>query len=246
MYRLMFAGLMMVSLCFVSPARADEEHEHEHLDLSPSLVGGQIVSNGWSDAEGEFHPDERVFGYEFGEDEGDPFFAGDPGFNVRPGSGFNEGSQMGFHLLATLLYWDGADEGNIVFTAPAAGTSITYNFGNPSLDRVVTDATFDAADRFLGSLIDGSGSTHFHINSFIAGPGGDDPADGIYLVQMAILNSQVASLSEPVWIVYNLGLDENLHGAAMEYVETTFVPEPAALMLLAIGGAAALLRRRAA
>lgn len=239
--RFVICACCAAGVASATDARGDEEHGH--LDFSPTLEDGSIVSNGWNDDEAEFVPGERVFGLEFGEVPGSPYFATDPGFNVQDGSGFAPGSQVGFRLLDTLGYWDGT--GAVAFSAPASGESMEFYSGPVS--RSLDGTSFDGSDAFVGPVVDSEGGTHFHLNTEIFGSDGDDdpaPAAGVYLIQMALLNSAVTGASDPVFVLFNNGLNEQLHGESIEWVEANLVPEPTAAALLAGLGGLALMRRR--
>ncbi len=59
----------------------------QHADIRPYVADGRILTAGFNDATSTEVLDMRVFGYDFGEDPGQPFFAQDPGFNAAAGSG---------------------------------------------------------------------------------------------------------------------------------------------------------------
>ena len=213
----------------------------QHSDIDVSVAGARIVT------------DERVYGYDFGEVAGDPYFAGDPGFNADSGSGLPGGSQLLFDIPAAttfglpsaLSYWGGS--GPVSFSSPPSGETLRFNFGS-------ADATAGASPSAVGGFslvtVAADGSLHRHLNSFLNGSDGNNdpadgspPADGIYLVPMVLRSSDPSILpSEPLFIVFNNGLDEAAHDAAIEYVTANVVPEPASAgMLLAAAGL--LLRR---
>ena len=50
--------------------------------------------------------------------------------------------------------------------------------------------------------------------------------------------------SLPVFLVYNLGLDEAVHNLAMDYVHSTLVPEPLSLITSALAFLAAIASAR--
>lgn len=224
--------------------------EESHLDLSPNFQAGQIVSNGWNDdadvslGHQAFFPDVHVFGSAFGEVPGAPYFANDPGINVRDGSGFISGSQIGFRLLNSLGYWDGTN--GVSFTAPVSGEQIEFTFGPSSL-AMLDGSGFDSSDVFFGPVADIEGGTHFHLNTeLLGGDGGDEPAPGIYLIELALLNSGLPGIaSDQVYILFNNGLGESLHEASIEYATTNLVPEPSTLLLWGLGGLV-MIRRHAA
>ena len=105
------AAIVAALAALALPAAASAQH----ADISPRVQAGRIVADAFDDATGETTPDPRVFGYDFQEDPLDPYFAADPGFNARAGSGLPAGSQLGFGvpggarfgLPANLSYWGG-------------------------------------------------------------------------------------------------------------------------------------------
>lgn len=219
--------LWTTTLCLACAQAAFAQDADEHLDLSPTLDAGRVFTNGWSDADAFFVPDQRVFGYEFGEIAGAPLFAGDPGFNVRPGSGFAPGSQMGFRVLNPLRYWNGADADadgsltadDVLFTSPGAA-ELELSFGPVS--RTVTGSSGALPDTFVGPAVDDDGAVHFHLSSSLSASGGE-PMDGIYRLDLALLNS-LAEPSEPVSVLFNLGLDEDAHEASLDAVRASLLP----------------------
>ena len=217
----------------------------QHSDVDVSVAGGRIVTG------------ERVFGYDFGEVAGDPYFAGDPGFNAEPGSGLPGGSRLLFDIPAAsefglpsaLSYWSGS--GPVSFSTPPSGETLRFNFGSAS---ATAGSSAAAVEGFNIVTAAADGSVHRHINSFLNGSDGNNdpadgnpPADGIYLVPMVLRSSDASVLpSEPFSIVYNNGLEEAAHDAAIEYVTGNVVPEPASAGVLVAGAAGLLLRRRRA
>lgn len=209
-----------------------------HFDVQPYVSGGQIITGGTDDATGTHEPVVRVFGYDFGEDPADPFFAQDPGFNAAAGSGLPGGSQLRFNVLSSLLYWNGT--GSPAFTNPAS-ESLTFSFGANS--RTVT-GTSGAQSGFSLQTVNADGSVHRHLNSFLNGSDGNAvPASidgveapaGVYALAMQLTSSSTAvTASEPFYLVFNNGLSEQLHDQAIDFVATTLVPEPALLGSVAL------------
>ena len=59
------------------------------------------------------------------------------------------------------------------------------------------------------------GSLHDHFDYTLLGPDGSDPAEGIYVLQIAFRGESPArSASEPCYVVFNLGLSEEDHELA--------------------------------
>jgi hypothetical protein len=202
-----------------------------HFDVKPYVANGQIVTGGHDDAAGIDEPVVRVFGYDFGEDPADPFFAQDPGFNAPSGSGLPGGSQLRFDLLSSLFYWNGT--GSPALTN-ASSESMTFSFGANT--RNVTGSS-GVQSGFSLQTVNADGSVHRHLNSFLNGSDGNAlPASvdgveapaGIYVLAMELTSSDstIAS-SEPFYVVFNNGLSESIHDEAIDYVASTLVPEPA-------------------
>lgn len=220
--------------------------EEPHFDVSPGMMNGQLVTGGFIDDTQTFIPDVRVFGYEFGEkDPLQPFFSQDPGFNnfgQSNGGTFPANAELGFDVLNHLMVWDG--NGDVTFGAVPNGTSLLLERGLSSIE-----VGNDNAMPLDGFLIDTSnadgGISDVHLDATLQNDGGTDPALGIYLVEMRITTSAsgVAD-SDPFWLVYNTGLDEEAHEEAIDWVTTNLVPEPGMGVLCSVGGLVALSVRR--
>ncbi|MEX0777315.1 MAG: PEP-CTERM sorting domain-containing protein [Phycisphaeraceae bacterium] len=241
----------IVTLTFLTTAQA------QHSDLSPYVQDGQIHTGALPEGAGAvLTQDVRVFGYDFDLAPAD-FGTDDPGYleygdlgTLAGLSYLPAGTRLAYVVLDDLLYWDGSDD--VAFGAVPAGTQLAMSLGgNP---RVVGDGTGVLPPR-LFVIAPGDGSMHVHVSSELQAPGTPGfpgtPADGIYLLQLQlaavdvdnnVLTNPLASL--PFWVVYNNGLDENVHDAAIDWVQGNLAPEPASLALLALGGAALLRRRR--
>jgi hypothetical protein len=240
---------VLVSLLGAASARS-------HEDVVPYMVGSQIVTGGHDDVSGANNLTQRVFGYDFGEEIGDPYVIGDPGFNngsfavgVFPNDGLlpADGTNytLGFDVVTNLLYWDGA--GGVSFVAAPDDVSLGLNKGSFTVlvDALGPSGTVPSIGVVPEIADTGFGRIHQHLESqlhFIDGTNPADPnaPDGIYLVglQLKLPGSRLAD-SDPIYVVYNNGLDEAVHDAAIEWVEAHLVPEPAT-WVLALAGAFAL------
>ena len=218
----------------------------QHSDIRPYLSGGQIQTSGYVDSTSTNLPGMRVFGYDFGEDPSQPYFAQDPGFNAGTTSGLPGGSQLLFNIAgagslglpANLSYWNGA--GEVAFAGVPSGETLTLNFGSQS--RIADNSTSSVTGFSLQTVL-ASGAVHRHLNAFLNGSGGD-PAAGVYLLALELESSDVAiTKSLPFFVVYNNGLSEDAHDQAIGWVHDTFVvPEASVMSLVLIGGAVGTLR----
>ncbi len=240
--------LVATMLLFAGPVVA-QEHEHEHYDIAPYLVGGQLLTGGLDHDGHHTAPPITVYGFEFGEDPFDPFNPSDPGVNQAAGVGnLPSGAALSYNILSSLLYWDGADP--VAFGSSGdAYISLLMGAQSRTLDA---DSGAQAGSYIQAVLADGSVHKHF-TTSLYAAPGagnvpgiGDltyvEPAAGIYAfsLELELNDSGTIYTSDPFWAVFNNGLDEHAHHEAMEHL----VPEPASLSLLAMGGVALLRRRK--
>jgi len=225
-----------------------------HDDVRPKNDAGKVATDGYDDGTGITTPDVRVFGYDFGEDPADPFFTQDPGFNSLVGSGLQAGA-LSFDVLGpasgsglpfNLSYWDGA--GAVTWTSVPMSEQLRWNRGANNL--LIGSTSTPLISGFSIGTVAGAGSIHQHLNAFIngsdgnsipAGPGdwgaGDavEAAPGIYALSIVLKNGSLAN-SDPIWIVYNNGLDEESHDAAIEWVNAHAVPEPTSWILSGLGG----------
>jgi hypothetical protein len=216
-----------------------------HFDVRPYVSAGQIITGGHDDAAGIDEPVVRVFGYDFGEDPADPFFAQDPGFNAEAGSGLPAGSQLRFNVLSSLLYWNGS--GAVSLIAPPT-ESMTFSFG--ANNRTISGGSGPQSG-FSLQTVGSDGSVHRHLNAFLNGSDGNAvPASvdgveapaGVYALALELASSDAAiASSAPFYLVFNNGLSEEQHDQAIDFIASSIVPEPG---LVAVAGLAPLLRRR--
>ena len=227
----------------------------QHSDVDVRVEGGRLVTGAHNDTTGEEIEYQRVFGYDFGEDPLDPFFAGDPGFGAEVGSGLPAGSLLSFMIPSAsssgvpsnLSYWGGT--GPVTFGAAPGGETLAFNLG--SQNALAGGGTGEVAGFNIATVADG-GTLHRHLNALLNGADGNNdptdgspPADGIYLVPITLRSSDPSiAASDPIYVVFNNGLTEDQHDAAIEYVTATIVPEPAGAALAVIASATLLARRR--
>jgi hypothetical protein len=212
-----------------------------HADVVPYALNNKIVTGGHNDVSLEDTIELRVFGYDFGEDPFDPYFISDPGFNnggfaigLFPNDGLlPSGFTLGFDVVTNLQYWDGA--GGVSFAAAPVdvalglqrGSNTVYVSGSGQTDTVPTISSTGA-----------TGRVHAHLSSLLTSTDGVDPMlpnapDGIYMLGLTLkLPGSGLANSDPIYIVYNNGFDEEIHDEAIDWVQTNLVPEPSSYLLM--------------
>jgi len=223
-----------------------------HHDVRPHVSGGKILTDGYDDDTGVPTPGVHVFGYDFGEEPTDPFFISDPGFNASSSSGLTPSSQLRFNVLDSLKYWDGTGFGGV-----PSGESIDFSLGSSSLTvtessgmqtgfNIQTVTSTGVVHKHLNNELRGSDGNTVPAGSGIWGPGdGVEATAGIYLVSIELLLNPTGGIlkSDPIYFVFNSGVDEEIHEDAIDFVQTTMVPEPTSVALVGLLGAAFLRRR---
>jgi hypothetical protein len=238
--KIMFGVALVGSLVlFAETSRAD-------YDLSPSLVEGKLVIGGLSHEGDRLTGPVSVLGFDFGEEEDNPYNLDDPGICQNAGFGdLIEGARMDYTILSSLCYWDGTGDVNFV----AASTQY-LTMANGGSIATITGTSGVQPNSYYVDEIGQNGFLHVHIDTSLFGNTGTTniseeenflaPANGIYAFQMALTmtDGDAVYTSDPIWIVWNNGMGEEIHDAAM-----AAVPEPITLTFLAIGGMAMLRRR---
>jgi hypothetical protein len=210
----------------------------EHFDLwlqaiadpsGPHIVTGSITEGTPGTPISEI---ERVFGAELGKDGAFPFSADEPGLQALAGP-LTAGMTWSFNIVSALGQWNGADG----FNAP--DESMLIEFGPAS---VQTGGGFVSGFSFTGQP-DGLLHEHFEFTlqagAPLAGSGGADPADGIYLLTLEFLGVNGATTyaaSDPVFLLFNLNMSEKEHDEAIQWVRDNLVPAPGIMaMLMGVG-----------
>jgi MYXO-CTERM domain-containing protein len=174
-----------------------------------------------------------------------PYFANDPGFNNDSAyPGFPNGNvlptmkTLGINVLTNLQYWDGADAGSISFAAAPGGVELGLELG---VEVRISGAGQTGIVPNVGNTGAG-GRLHVHFNSRLyfngeSSPIDPDAPDGIYLVGLQLKMDGFTN-SDPFYVVYNndsMGLlGEEIHDAAIDWVEVNLVPEPASFSIAAV------------
>jgi len=239
---LILASIITLSMT-LSFAKADD-----HYDIAPYLVDGKLLTGGLDHSGNSVDPNISVYGFEFGEDAADPYNPSDPGVNQAAGVGnLPSGATLRYNILSSLLYWDG--EGDVNFTQPPTDTIVTLLMGTNS--RTLTADSGEQTGSLIQSVAsDGSVHKHFTTSLLADAESSNVPGDtgyiapenGIYAfsLELTMTYNGTTYTSDPLWLVFNNGMSEEVHDAAM-----AAVPEPITLTLLAMGGMAMLRRRRA-
>ncbi len=243
--------------CLGASANAQEEHAHAHADILLGSQDGQIVT--LAETGPEIFEISRVFEAELP----DSYFTDDPGFNNDEGEEFpagigaliaNEAVSFDFVAMAlpnqtpsNLLFWDGTGVAPS-FAAISDGT--TFNASTPtgpfSFDVATADGGSSDVAGFDIDTTSAVGTIHKHINFFLLDSSSETAniADGIYLVGLRLAQAGLSS-SDPFYLVFATeGIDEEIHEAAVGFVETVLIPEPTTAGLLAVGGWLIARRRR--
>lgn len=218
-----------------------------HFDFVPRVSDGKVAAAGHDDANGLDVPSLTVSGFDFGENLDDPYNIADPGFNSLGPTSFTPSSQLRLVPLGVagsyLRYWDGTGEPAFAPASPSVRIDLV---GSPSRKVSFTASAATLTPSSSTSLLVGTfdavnAALHVHLGSSIYFAGLQQPDTvpvGAYLLSFQLINpgTPVAG-SDPLFIVFNNGLTEELHDDAIALVQSSYaravVPEPATLALLA-------------
>lgn len=214
----LFSIVSLSMLAYTSSAMAEEVHG----DIWLHTNSNQLVTGSYDHTTGEIISlNTRVFEAEFGIDAYFPFSGDEPGFGAANSL---TGITFTMNLLQGLSVWNGSGYA-------ASVNTLNFSYGSQS-----TSSTTGGALSFLGSA-----NTHVHPEYTLSNSIGD-PANGLYLA--AFTYQSVGMISSDVfYAVFNLGMSEEDHAAATEWVEVNLVPTPAAFVLLGLAGLASRRRR---
>ena len=215
----LFSVISLSMLAYTSSAMAHEVHGEIWLYVNSN----QLVTGSYDHAH---HGDiislnTRVFEAEFGIDPSFPFSGDEPGFGAANSL---TGITFTMNLAQGLSVWNGSGY-------DASVNTLNFSYGSQS-----TSSTTGGSLSFLGAA-----STHVHPEYTLSNSIGD-PANGVYLA--AFTYQSVGMISSDVfYAVFNLGMSEEDHAAATEWVEVNLVPTPAAFALLGLAGLISRRRR---
>jgi len=221
-------------LASLALAGGDHDHDHEGGDYGLAIINGAVAVGIGDHDEGVVeHFGERVFAADM-VISGSNWYADEPGIFI-PEASLPDNTQVSFTLTQSLMYWDGT--GAVSFSQAADVMSLA--FGPAS----------------AATSLDNSPVAGFSINYDADAIGGFDEhmdytidasaAAGIYLLANTF-SLTGATDSDVIFTVFNAGLGEDIHDAAVEYTESVLVPAPGAAGLLALAGLGAMSRRRKA
>ena len=202
-------------------AQADEE---EHYDIAAWNDNGVLRTGGWDhDEEILAVQNLRVFEAHFGEDPAFPFAIDEPGIGgVAADLGLPVNSTLALNMNAGLGVWNGNgfDASSTSMFVDYGPLSMNSNSGG-QLDFLITD---DYDLHPIYSIDEAS-------------------ASGSYLLEFNVSMDGFIS-SDPFWIVFNLGLDDEDYEESVEWVEANMVPAPGGLAMIAVSLIASRRRRR--
>lgn len=231
------AVALLMALPTVAPAQHDGDIEFEYAAGQIGFVNGDP---GYADgltvfgAEMTFNP--GGFGH------GSTIF---PGFEHEDG-GLTPGDLIDYTVLQSrfgnyLNYWNPLT--GLVENTPDLFRIDNFDIGSGGNHLVgqLTGGGGPPAGHFIG-MVDGSGDFHHHVRFNLVNP--NSAAVGAYAILFDLRSSNpLIADSDPFWIVWNFGMSETDHAAAMSFFAA---PEPGSLPLLLIAGLGALCRRRRA
>ncbi|MEM9186707.1 MAG: hypothetical protein AAGB00_09455 [Planctomycetota bacterium] len=238
-----------------------------HFDIFIGAAGGQTAYGGIDVDDGDVTPDLRVFEVEMPVDGTFPnsYSADAPGFNhpeddgdlppgvtsLSPGDNIvvNELSLTVDGVTADLFFWDGT--GPVSFAPAPVGVdfSIVTEFMGNSIGTAGTGGGFDDhPDFFVGAVT--LPTPGIYLGSLEAQAGLLDPTDPLFLVMGTdgLITPEFLGISQMDFdMLTDEQVDEELEEVielAVEYVETSVIPEPGAAVLALVGGLGLMGRRR--
>ncbi len=217
--------LVLASTISVFAAGASAQ---KHGDIAPLVENGRIVT--WLGIDdpppGMLIGPERVFGAEFLDPgPGLPIINNEPGYLGLAGNPL-EGFSLGFNVRTWLRPWD---LGGQAFPDLPASTTITLSA--PILGAVTTPQTATVVPGLTIPMLP-VGGFDFHFDHEL-----NANTPGIYLLELELFTNRPGTQNSlPFWVVFNYGLPEPEHEAAIEWVRNNLVPAPGAIVLCGAAG----------
>lgn len=206
------ASLSLVILSIAQPVLATTD-----VDIFATSSGGQLTTGGWDDESRSLVADsQRVFWASVGEDPEFPFGTYEPGIVSDL-----TGASISLNLMSGLGAWSGAG------FDPAPSTWLTAAHGPQGASTLSGGG--------LSFLMDGD--FHVHLDWLFGDVPDSDPTPGIYLASFTLSGSGYET-SETFWIVFNVGLSDDEHDAAIDWTEDNLVPAPGVLAVFTAAFAA--------
>ena len=225
---LAFAAMVLAAPQIAFADEDDDDHgdhhgDEEHYDITLWNNNGVLQTGGWDhDTETLEVQSLRVFEAHFGEDPALPNAIDEPGFGgTAAATGLTLGDTMTMNLTGNFAAWNGSG-----FSATSNVLSIGYE------GQSVDSSTGGGLDFLVTE--DWDEHPIFSIN--------EDAAANSYLAEMSFSMDGLGS-TDPFWVVFNYGMDDELYEETVEWVETNLVPAPGVLALLGLGGLATRRRR---
>lgn len=205
--------------------------EHEHVDIWLHIADGEIIT-GTADEDGPIEDIARVFGAELGEDPDFPFSTDHPGCTSVDTDPLDPYEILTLNIYDHIGVWNGGgfDAVDETMTIAYGGNEVTSGFGYvPGIDLGQADE-----------------HGHLHLHAFFTLNGYNaDPDLGVYLLPLTVSDADLGYVeSKPFWILFNLGMDESVHDAAVDWAVANLVPAPGSAGLVLAGLMGRRSRRR--
>lgn len=180
-------------------------------DIGIVIEDNKLVTGLLAEENGEevFHKGERVFGAHLDElISPHTWYSSHPGFEAEAGV-FSPLAELILSQNGTTKKWTGSG----------------YEACSESF---IVSPTEIAAD--------GTGYLHGHVSFLLTLDGVNEPADGIYLLELALSTDMVGVAdADPVYLVLDKNMGPDHHPLAVQWVRANVVPEPATVAGMAMG-----------
>lgn len=183
----------------------------QHADILITVESGALQVAAIDKTTGTITPT-NVFAADLGE-TGIPHYIDEPGLDAEAGT-LPPGSTLGFTIVGPLLRWDGASFVPTSGSGCDAGETMTIQY----VTLLRTTSCTDVAGFNLAVQADGGFHKHyvFGVQPDAAGSIDSD----VYALQFTLRSSDPSIAdSAPVWIVFNDGMTEAEHDAAIAFLE---------------------------